>query len=177
MDLEGKKMIPSEFLVMHLLDWTFPFRKITLWLSQNNKRKNFIIGDLRSHYNGFHSALCRLGINGAQQLICRCQPLLALKVRVTKTHIFPWFRFNFIKMSFKKAEERFKNWSYDFCSGIRLTISVKLDVKVMKKFFLILMNIHFLAQNLWFFDTFWDLDSFRCILTCEWPVVVRLLTF
>ena len=53
MDLEGKKMIPSEFLVMHLLDRTFPFRKITLWLSQNNERKNFIIGDLRSHYNGF----------------------------------------------------------------------------------------------------------------------------
>ena len=121
--------------------------------------------------------LCRLGINGAQQLICRCQPLLALKVRVTKTHIFPWFRFNFIKMSFKKAEERSKNWSNDFCSGIRLTISVELDVKVMKKFFLILMNIHFLAQNLWFFATFWDLDSFGCILTCEWPVVIRILTF
>ena len=40
---------------LHLLDWFVCFRKITLWLSQNEKRKNFIMGDLRSHYNGFRS--------------------------------------------------------------------------------------------------------------------------
>ena len=53
MNLEEMKMIQSEFLVVHLLDCFFPFRKMTLWLSQNKERKNFIIGDFRSHYNGF----------------------------------------------------------------------------------------------------------------------------
>ena len=47
------KMNQWSDLDLHLLDWFVCFRKITLWLSQNEKRKNFIIGDLRSHYNGF----------------------------------------------------------------------------------------------------------------------------
>ena len=40
---------------LHLLDWLVCFRKITVWLSQNEERKNFIMGDLRPHYNGFCS--------------------------------------------------------------------------------------------------------------------------
>ena len=47
------KMKQWSDLDLHLSDWFVCFRKITLWLSQNEKRKNFIIGDLRSHYNGF----------------------------------------------------------------------------------------------------------------------------
>ena len=46
-------MSPNEFLVVHLLDWSFAFRKMSLWLSQSKERKKFIMGDLRSHYIEF----------------------------------------------------------------------------------------------------------------------------
>ena len=43
-------------LDLHLLDWFVCFQKITLWVSQNEKRKNFIMGDSRSYFNEFRSA-------------------------------------------------------------------------------------------------------------------------
>ena len=47
------KMKQFPILDLHLLDWFVCFQLNTLWVSENEKRKNFIMGDLRSHYNGF----------------------------------------------------------------------------------------------------------------------------